>query len=147
MIRRARLFEASKIVKLAKKFYPQTSYANRIDFDDETVFDLTTKLIQNGIVFVVELENKLVGVMAVSVHPFMFNKNHLVSGEIIWWVEPEARKTGWGNKLLTAVDAECKNWGLETGQLFLMADSPPIARQLYESLGYKLTELSFTKEF
>ncbi len=146
MIRRARLFDAGKIVPLTKKFYVQTSYARTNTFDDDTVFELTTKLIQHGIMFVVELEGKLVGVMGVSVHPFLFNKNELVSGEIIWWVEPEAQGAGWGKKLLLTVDAECKTWGLKSSQLFLMADSPPIARQLYESIGYKLTELCFTKE-
>ncbi len=147
MIRRARLFDLSKIVPLTKRFYETTSYVKTNTFDNATVLELATKLIQNGIVFVVELDDDLVGVMGVSVHPFLFNKNELVSGEVIWYVSPEAQGAGWGKKLLKAVDEECKGWGIVTTQLFLMADSPPVARALYESMGYKLTELSFTKEF
>lgn len=147
MIRRAKLFDAPKIVPLTEKFYTKLSYARTYKFDYETVFELSTKLIQNSIVFVVELEDKIVGVMAVSVHPFLFNKNQLSAGEVIWWVEPEAQDQGWGRKLLQSVDSECSRWGLPTCQLFLMAESPPHAQTLYEALGYQLTELSFTKEF
>jgi len=147
MIRRARLVDAPKIVPLAEKFYKQTLYAITYEFDYDTVLELTGKLIQSSIVFVVELEHKLVGVMAISVHPFMFNKNQLSSGEVIWWVEPEAQGQGWGKKLFQACDKECEAWGLPTCQLFLMADSPPIAKSLYEDAGYQLSELCFTREF
>lgn len=147
MIRRARLIDATKIIPLTEKFYKQLSYARTYKFDYETVFELSTKLIQHSIVFVLELEEKIVGVMAVSVHPFMFNKNELSAGEVIWWVEPEAQDQGWGRKLLQAADAECAKWGLPSCQLSLMAESPPHAQTLYEALGYQLTELSFTKEF
>jgi ribosomal protein S18 acetylase RimI-like enzyme len=147
MIRRAKLFDAGEVVKLCEKFYPHTSYSHRYAFDYETVHELTVKLIQHGIVFVVELDKKLVGVMGVSVHPFLFNKNKLTCGEVVWWIDPEAQDQGWGKQLLVAVDKECKEWGLEAGQLFLMSNSPPHAQALYESLGYQLTELAFTKEF
>lgn len=147
MIRRAKLFDVPKIVPLTEKFYNLTSYARKYKFDYETVFELTSKLIQQGIVFVVELDHKVVGVVAISVHPFLFNKDQLSSGEVVWWVEPEAQSQGWGKKLFLIADQECKDWGLPTCQMFLMADSPPVARALYESAGYQLSELSFTKEF
>lgn len=147
MIRPARLFDLSRIVLLSSEFYKTLSYARTIPFDYETVTELTLNLIKSGVVFVVELDGLIVGVMAVSVHPSMFNKNYLISGEVIWYLSPEAQSQGWGKKLLAAVDQECKDWGLTTGQLFLMKESPPVATALYESLGYELTELSFTKEF
>lgn len=146
MIRLAEEEDVRSILEMSKEFYPQLSYHkdSKIPLDDETVLDLARGLIESGVMLVADI-GKVVGMIGLYVGPNLFNKHVKSAHEVIWWVDPKYQSMGIGVELLQAADERVKELGAVHTQLVLMPESPPQARHLYEKLGYKLTELSFTK--
>lgn len=147
MIRIAELSDVPEVLRMSKKFYASTSYHtySGIPMCDETVEQLAKDLITAGTLSVAELDGKVVGMLAMVGIPFMFNKAHTHLGEVVWWVDEEARGTKLGIELLK----EATNIGVDMGathvQMATLASSPEGLDAVFAKDGYKLTERLFTK--
>jgi len=146
VIREANLKDIDVIVSMSKKFYQTTHYKNFADFNDETVSDLATNLLENHVMLVAEVDGVVVGMVGLFVAPFMFNSEKTGAYEVVWWVNPDAQGSGVGYHLLQAIEPACRAKGADIIQMVMMANSPEIARQIYERNGYAHSETSFTKE-
>jgi len=146
MIRQATLDDLDVIVSMSKQFYATTHYSRWANFNAETVEALATNLIENHVMLCAELDGEVVGMVGLFVAPFMFNSGKTGAYEVVWWVNPDAQGSGIGYKLLQAIEPACRAKGADIIQMVLMANSPPIATQLYERNGYAHSETSFTKE-
>lgn len=145
-IRKGTLADVPEIVRMSAAFYPTTHYAQWCDMDEETVADLASSLIENHIFFVAEDGDRLVGMVGLFIIPFMFNRHATSAGEVVWWVDPEARGSRVAASLLQAVEAACRDAGADRIQMVHMPNSPPQAAALYEKLGYSRSEISYTKD-
>lgn len=145
-IRKATLDDVPQIVRMSAAFYPTTHYAQWCPMDEDSVAGLATGLIDNDVFFVAENEGELVGMVGVIFVPFMFNQSHTYATEIVWWVAPAARGTSVASRLLTAIEAPCRERGAARIQMVHMPNSPPQAAALYERMGYARSEISYTKE-
>lgn len=147
IIRKATQDDLRAIVEMSERFYPLTSYHQKckIPLDVTHVAALTSGMIDNSIVHVAEVEDKVVGLIGLMVVPFLFNPNHLHVCEVIWWIDKEFRSADLGRALLQSVEIQCKDRGVTHIQMMHLANSPESARYLLESEGYELTELLFTK--
>lgn len=145
MIRQATHDDIDAIVEMARKFYATTSYAEWAEFCPDSAGALAATMIDSGTMLLADDGDKLLGMVGVFVVPFMFNREKVSAHEVIWWVEPEARSTGAGVKLLDAVEPMCKEIGVGAIQMMHLSNSPPQAGALYESRGYKHSETSYTK--
>ena len=77
------------------------------------------------------------------VSPSLYSKDR-VALEILWWVEPDARKTGLGKELLEAFEY----WAKNIAQCSIIAVSSLDDESLdkfYNKKGYKLTEKTYMK--
>lgn len=144
MIRQATKEDKQRIYEMSARFYPTTHYKQHIEMDRETVEELIDKLTDQGLMFVADI-SKVVGVIGLVISPFLFNKNHGGGYEIILWVEPEYAKMGLAKDLLKTMETEARALGLSHVVMVALKTSPPQAGKLYESEGYELTELSYTK--
>jgi GNAT superfamily N-acetyltransferase len=130
------------IVAMSARFYETTSYAGFAVFDPQAAESLARNMIDSGVM----LMAGDVGMVGLMVVPFMFNPDHRVAYEVVWWVNPEAQGLGAGKALLAAIEPACRAKGCTAIQMVHLANSPPQASALYERMGFAHTESSYTKE-
>jgi GNAT superfamily N-acetyltransferase len=130
------------IVAMSARFYETTSYAGFAAFDPQAAESLARNMIDSGVM----LMAGDVGMVGLMVVPFMFNPDHRVAYEVVWWVNPESQGTGAGKALLAAIEPACRAKGCTAIQMVHLANSPPQASALYERMGFAHTESSYTKE-
>lgn len=145
MIRKAVQADIPAIVAMSRKFYATTSYTQLTPMSDDTVAYLTEMLIDEGVMLVAEVKGDVVGMVGLAVMPFTFNPQVTIAAEVVWWVDPDAQGAGIGRALLEAVPDACKDAGADAVQMMALSSSPPAAAALYERMGYKHTETSFTR--
>lgn len=145
-VRQATQADVPRIVEMSAKFYETTSYAGWARFNPDTVRDLASNLAENHVMLVAEEDdNKLVGMVGLFVAPFMFNADVTAAYEVVWWVDPDEQGKGAGRALLAAIEPACLAKGCKAVQMVHLASSPPQAAAIYERMGYRHTESSYTK--
>jgi GNAT superfamily N-acetyltransferase len=147
MIRKAEEKDLRRIMEMSNRFYPHTSYwtVSQIPLDEEPLAAFVLSLIDNGIFYVAEVDDVVVGMIGLIVVPFLFNPNYLTAGEVIWWVEPEYWNKGIGEQLLLVVEEPCREAGVKHIQMIDVSVSAEWAEKVYRKHGYLLTERSWTK--
>lgn len=93
-------------------------------------------------ILVSEADGNIGGVFAFIVFPHYFSGEQ-VAGEVIWYVEPEARKSGAGLELLWAAEKLAASLGAKKMQL--TAPTEEIASMYRKLRGYKQVETAFQR--
>lgn len=145
MIRAATHNDIDAVLRMGAMFYETTSYSSWSGFCHETSRKLVEMLIDTGVLLIAEIDGAACGMVGLVVAPFMFNASHMAAYEVFWWVDPDAQGAGVGRALLQAIEPACKAKGCVSIQMVCLASSPPQAAALYERVGYRHTESSFTK--
>ncbi|ALN79508.1 GNAT family N-acetyltransferase [Lysobacter antibioticus] len=143
-VRNATPADTPALLAMGAKFYATTSYSEFAEYDWVTVSALID-LMRDGVLLVAEDDSGPVGVVGLVVAPFMFNGSRSVAYEVIWWVDPDAQGAGAGKALLAAIEPACRDRGVSAIQMVHLSNSPPQAAALYERMGYRHTESSYTK--
>lgn len=144
-VRNATLDDVPAIVEMSRKFYATTTYARWADFNPETVHDLAAGLTQDHVMLVADAGNGPIGMVGLFVAPFMFNGDVTAAYEVVWWVDPDEQGHGAGKALLAAIEPACLAKGCKAIQMVHLSTSPPQAAAIYERVGYRHTESSYTK--
>ncbi|MGX5731963.1 N-acetyltransferase family protein [Pseudoxanthomonas beigongshangi] len=144
-VRHATLKDVPGIVEMSAKFYATTTYAQWAEFNPETVHDLASNLTENHVMLVAEDGGQLVGMVGLFAAPFMFNADAMAAYEVVWWVDPDAQGQGTGKALLAAIEPACAAKGCRAIQMVHLSTSPPQAAAIYERMGYRHSESSYTK--
>ena len=145
-IRHATHDDIPRIVEMAQDFYAQTSYAQIVPLAKESAAGLAILLMADHILLIAEHEGQAVGMAGLFIEPFTFNISKTVATEIVWYVEPDARATGAGQALLTAIEPAAMAKGAHLVRMMTLHSSPPQAAALYARRGYVPTEHAFSKE-
>lgn len=145
IVRRATQDDAPAIIAMGAKFFADTSYAAFADYSDASASVLVAMMLDGGVLLVAENDGVLIGMAGLVVTPFLFNHALKAAHEVMWWVDPAARRTGAGAALLHAIEPACRAAGAAVIQMIHLADSPPQAAALYERAGYVHSESSYTK--
>ena len=144
-VRNATLSDVPAIVEMSRKFYATTTYSGWADFNAESVHDLASNLTENHLMLVADDGAKLIGMVGLFVAPFMFNGDVTAAYEVVWWVDPSEQGQGAGKALLAAVEPACRAKGCKAIQMVHLSTSPPQAAGIYERMGFRHSESSFTK--
>lgn len=140
-IRPAAVADLPAIVKMGCEFLETTSYKAIATPDPERIFDLIAGMMlnPNNIVLVADKDGVAVGLIAMYIVP-----NHvtgtLMAGEVVWWVNPDAR--GCGSKLLAAAEQWAKDQGAEAIHMIAPTDR---VGQYYLAKGYTFVESTYQK--
>ncbi len=145
MIRKAVEQDILEIISMSEKFYAQTHYASLIPANNAAVAALALMLIEQGSLFVAEVDGVVVGILGFVCTPFMFNPALLGAHEVVWYIEEAYRSYGYGPKLLLAAEQEFKRVGINFIQMVDLPENNSGAGELYKRLGYSTSELSYTK--
>jgi GNAT superfamily N-acetyltransferase len=142
-IREATLLDVPRIVELGRKFLADGPYKDQVD-NPEQAMRFACSLVDNpkAAVLVAEQAARVVGVLAFIIYPHYFT-GQLTANEMIWYIEPEARKGGIGMRLMWAGERLAKAMGA-----IRMQFTAPTAEvgKLYERFcGYHQIEVGYEK--
>ena len=147
MVRQATEQDVDQLTAMAREFIGYSAYGTMIAPADDDIRTGIISVIRSGVMFVAEIEGKLVGVIAGIIAPMWFAPSISCAVELAWWVDPAHRMTRIPFRLIAALE----EWARESGaRLLCMSElvingETPIARML-SRMGYVNTERSHVKE-
>lgn len=146
-IRKATVFDAEKLAVLGKEFFAFSAFKDFVEYDVESAEQNILKLLTQGIVFVAEDGDEIVGAIVGLLSPLWFNSNAFVATELAWFIAEEHRKGTVGIRLYKAFE----EWGYANGaQAIVMSDlvvdGGTPASQLFDKLGFTTIERSHIKK-
>jgi len=147
IIRTAIEQDMAQCLDMARAFYATTHYGDIAPMDDDTVCDLIRHCTENGILLVAQVAgtNALIGMAALVLVPFTFNRNVRIAAEVAWYVMPNHERNGAGALLEEAARAEAKNKGAVMMSMYALETSPPHVNDYYLRIGYIAGERSYRK--
>lgn len=131
------------IYRMSKQFWALTAYGEEVD--DESLEEMIRYCIQRDFLIVLVVDDEIHGFIAGTASGSMVNVDVLVGVEIAWWVDPEYR--GYGKELLLAMENLVQFKGIKRWAMIILAGMEEPAKSIYESMGYKMAEMTFVKEF
>lgn len=143
MIREATLDDVPQLVEMSRQFRAQSLYRTTFVDNPEQLAATITGLITgpSSVMLVLTAEDRLIGMIGLLLHPHLFDAV-MTAGELVWWVEPEARGSGAGVELLRAAEA----WAVEKGAARIQMVAPSVrVGEFYEREGYTFIEMNYQK--
>lgn len=143
MIRPAIDRDIPRLIEMGSRSIAIGPYKDQVDDNPEAAAIFALELIngQNGRVLVAEEDGKVIGLVAFILFPHYFS-GVLTAGEVMWYVEPEFRKSFTGLALFRTAEREARAAGAKRMQF--TAPTQEVANA-YELLGYKPIEVSYQK--
>lgn len=149
MLRLATLEDEDQILTLLKNFFNSTIYSSGFMDEDKVrvlIKACTDPLIKENVVLVWEDKGKVVGLIAGQWTELIFNEDK-VATELVWWVEPEYRKTEAAHQLLGAFEYWADWCGCKSIQMYSLSNEySNVLERFYKKQGYKLAETSYVKD-
>jgi GNAT superfamily N-acetyltransferase len=142
VIRPATPADAPRLFSMALRFLHETIYARLAPPEPSAIVALIETVLARGVVFVDERDGELIGMLGLAA------LLHILTGrpyadEIVWWVEPEHRKTRAAYYLLGAGEEWARQNNLSV--LKMVAPAGSAIGKFYESRGYELVESAYQK--
>jgi GNAT superfamily N-acetyltransferase len=146
MIRVAGVPDVDAIVAMAGPFLNYSHFTEYTEIErDDIVFGICN-LIDNGIIFVAEKEDEIVGCICGMITNLWFARNTKVAAELGWWVNEEHRGSTASMRLLQAFENWAKEQGVKAITMSdLVIDGQTPTGQIYKKLGYELVERAHVK--
>lgn len=148
IIRPATEDDVEACLGMSRAFYDTTNYGEDIaPMDDDTVRDLMRHCIAKGVMLVAQWEGTgiLVGMAALVVCPFTFNRTVRMAAEVAWYVEPQHERAGVGAQLEEAARAAATAAGAVVLSMYALESSPQHVNDYYLRTGYRAGERSYRK--
>lgn len=145
MIREARSEDVERIVEMGSRSLKEGPYHAMLADRPDITRALARRLIEqpNARILVAIDQDKTVGVFAFIVFPHYYSGED-VAGEMIWYVEPEARTSGFALELLWAAEKFASSLGAKKMQLTAPTDELAAAYQKLR--GYAKVETAFQRD-
>lgn len=144
MIREATPADIPRIIEMGRNFLLSGPYRDIIADNPEVPLALAKKLVTNpqARILVEEQEGKLVGVFCFILFPHYYS-GLMTAGELIWYVEPEARKTMAGMRLKWEAEILAKKLGAVQMHLTCPVDQEKLFSKLS---GYVQVETGYIRK-
>ncbi len=132
------------VVEMAREFWAHTRYDE--EFDADYVEFMSAMALEHGLLAILELDGVVEGFVAGLKAPLLACANVLNGTEIAWWVNPSARKGRNGIALMQHIEKMAKAQGVKYWNMIVMEScQPEVGAAIYERLGYKKSETSYTR--
>lgn len=141
-IRLATQDDVDTIVSLGFDFWVTTEYyKDGIPYSFDKCKNLASILIDTGIAVVAGDSGFLL--MVVAAHPF--SANFIVASEVAFYLKPESRGGIAAIKMIKLAEQAAKDMGVNQFAMFSLSTSPKGVSSLYERLGLRPSETTFSK--
>ena len=140
--RLATLADVARIVEMGRRFLGDSSYAHVYLENVEQLSALAFRVINSAdgdVLLALDATDHIVGMIAMIAFDH-FISGQRAAGEVVYWVEPDAR--GCGVRLLKAAESWAKAHGAV--QMQMVSPTERVDR-LYERLGYQPVERIFQR--
>jgi GNAT superfamily N-acetyltransferase len=149
MLSIAKAHHVPSLKRMASNFFNSSPY-NTLPLDenkrDQLIHGLMNANLSEATVIVYEANGQPIGCIAGQVSTILFNNNRVAS-EVMWWVDPEHRKSKAGMKLLKAFESWAVYAKCDVIHMVCLAEEHgDVLDKLYTRLGYKQTERHYMKE-
>jgi hypothetical protein len=148
MIREACEKDIPRIIEMGSRSLLEGPYRDEIADKPEHTKRLAALLINNphAKILVYENDQHLFGVLAFILFPHYFS-GELTAGELIWYVEPEARAMkAFGDGPAINLLREAETLARKLGAIKMQFTAPTTAvGELYKRVGYKQVEVSYQR--
>lgn len=141
MIREATEDDIPRLVEMGRRFIEESVYKDFMVENPEQMESLIGQILANpqGRILVSENDGKPNGMLALIAFPHYFS-GELIAGEIVWWVDPEARAGGTGLKLMR----KAEQLAIEMGAVKMQMVAPDERiGKLYQHFGYEKVESTY----
>ncbi len=145
MIREAAATDIPRIIEMGSRSIGEGPYSAILADKPEVTTRLAEKLLTapNAKILVSEAEDgRVYGVFAFILFDHYYS-GEFVAGEMIWYLEPEARKSGMALELLWAAEKLAHDMGAKKMQL--TAPTEEIAAMYTKLRGYRKVETAFQR--
>lgn len=143
-IRSAKIEDDGALIAMGRKFYESLPYKD-VAYDEASAARWLAFMRKAGVLLVAELDGKPIGMAGGLYSPFVFNDNHLVGAEILFWVEPEHRQAKIGSALLAALEDDAHSRGAIRWSMIAIEGTQDRIGKIYEREGYTLHEHTYAK--
>jgi len=141
MIRKADKFDFEAILDLSEEFWKSTIYTEKFDRDHTKV--MVEMAHSCGLLAVIDLGG-VVGFCAAVKAPIIGSPLALGATELAWYVKPDHRGGRKGIELMKFMEDLAADEGVKYFTMVAMHSSMEVG-SIYERLGYKKSETSYTK--
>lgn len=144
MIRNATENDFEQILSLSETFWKHTQFDE--PFDAEHCKNFVMMAHDHGLLAVVDINSEVVGFCAAVKSPLLGSASSFMATELAWYVSPNHRGGKNGVALLLHMEQLAKSQNVKYWNMVYMESSmPETVKTLYERLGYKKAETSYTK--
>lgn len=147
-VRRAETADLPSCLDMTARFHAASPISDVAPFDRDGMAVTLTEMLTNprSGVWLALRDSQPVGVAGALLYPLYFNPAYEVVQELFWWLEPEARGCGAGEKLFQNV----QNWAKDTGAsaVFMIAlDDSRVGKmdRFYKRAGFQPMERTYMK--
>ena len=144
IIRNATMDDMPELLVMGECAHVEAGYNAIAPFCSESMKRLAKKAIELGVTLVAE-EDCLKGVLGMVVAPYPTNNEYMAAYEALFWIHPDNRGNNLGRELVTRVEDQCKDLGINSIHHSHMAVGSESAQRLYESTGNIKSEICYTK--
>lgn len=142
-IREATVADMDALIAMAMRFIDTSPvYSKLIRPSPAKLAGVVHACLSMGAIFVAEVDDTVVGMLAVVALEHLFSDDRYVD-EIVWWVEPRYRLGTIGPRLLMRGTA----WAKEQGVRFIKMVAPAgtDVGEFYERCGYQAIETAYVR--
>jgi GNAT superfamily N-acetyltransferase len=143
-VREGSLNDLQAIVGMAAEFWCHTIYDEPVC--DKSVEGMAMLCIDQGLMSVLTSDDEVVGFACGVKGPLLGNNEVSTGTEIAWWVDPEHRHGRNGIALLKHIEGLAKLAGIKYWNMAYMESSmPEQVKAIYEKMGYRKTEVIYSR--
>lgn len=147
-VRRAEPADLPSCLDLTARFHAASPISDVAPFDRDGMAVTLKEMLVNpraGVWLAVQ-DDRPVGIAGALLYPLYFNPAHEVVQELFWWLNPEARGSGAGEKLFQSV----QDWAKDNGAsvIFMVAlddDRVDKMDKFYRRAGFNPMERTYMK--
>ena len=139
--REATLDDVPALVAMGERFRSSSTYQVHIPSNMAQLVETFSLLIthETGVIFVAELDRKLVGMIVMLIQPHFFSGD-LLAQELVWWMDEAHR--GKGLKLLKIAET----WARARGAVRMQVSAPTAdVERVYMRVGYTRVESNWMR--
>jgi GNAT superfamily N-acetyltransferase len=147
-VRRVVTTDLQSCLDMTARFHAASPISNVAPFDRDGMAVTLREMMMNprAGVWLALLDGAPVGIAGALLYPLYFNPAYEVAQELFWWLNPEARGSGAGEKLFQNVQTWAKDKGASAVFMIALADSRVGKMdRFYKRAGFQPMEHTYMK--
>ena len=148
-VRRAETADMPSCLDMTARFHAASPISGVAPFDRDGMAVTLRGMIANrrAGIWLALLDGKPVGIAGALLYPLYFNPAYEVAQELFWWLNPDARGSGAGEKLFQTLQTWAKDNGASAVFMIALADNRVGKMDsFYKRAGFQPMERTYMKE-